>query len=121
MTKQIDMTDELLVKFKSKFGEEVDPSKFYIFECRALSTEPVHQGTIYDGATVDNGILASMADKINNSDENIGIHIMHNDDDLNIGRSFSARLGVTDNGHGELFATCALLRNEENQSVIEKL
>ena len=121
MTKQIDMTDELLTKFKSKFGEDADVSKFYIFECRALSTEPVHQGTIYDGATVDNGILASMADKINNSDENIGIHIMHKDEDLNIGRSFSARLGVSDAGHGELYAVCALLRNEENQSVIEKI
>lgn len=121
MTKEIEMTDELLMKFKNKFGEDADTSNFYMFECRALSTEPVHQGTIYDGATVDSGILAAMADKINNSDENIGIHIMHNDFDLNIGRSFSARLGVSENGHNELFATCALLRNEENKSIIEKI
>lgn len=121
MTKEIEMTDELLAKFKAKFGEETEASKFYVFECRALSTEPVHQGTIYDGAVVDNGILASMADKINNTDENIGIHIMHNDYDLNIGRSFSARLGVSESGHGELYAVCALLKNEENQSVIEKI
>lgn len=121
MTKEIEMTDELLMKFKNKFGEDADTSNFYMFECRALSTEPVHQGTIYDGATVDSGILAAMADKINNSDENIGIHIMHNDFDLNIGRLFSARLGVSENGHNELFATCALLRNEENKSIIEKI
>lgn len=121
MTKEIEMTDELLMKFKNKFGEDADTSNFYMFECRALSTEPVHQGTIFDGATVDSGILAAMADKINNSDENIGIHIMHNDFDLNIGRSFSARLGVSENGHNELFATCALLRNEENKSIIEKI
>lgn len=121
MTKEVEMTEELLTKFKNKFGEDADNSNFYIFECRALSTEPVHQGTIYDGATVDSGILASMADKINNSDENIGIHIMHNDYDLNIGRSFSARLGVSENGHNELFATCALLKNEENKSIIEKI
>ena len=49
MTKEIDMTEELTSKFKMKFGEEAYPSKFYVFECRALSTEAVHQGTIYDG------------------------------------------------------------------------
>lgn len=121
MTKQIEMTDELLTKFKGKFGEETDVSKFYVFECRAFSTEAVHQGTIYDGAVADSGILASMADKINNSDENIGIHIMHNDDDLNIGRAFSARLGVDNEGATALYATCAILRDDESDKVINKI
>lgn len=121
MTKQIDMTEELLSKFKSKFGEDADASKFYVFECRALSTEAVHQGTIYDGAVVDNNILVSMADKINNSNENIGIHIMHNDDDLNIGRAFSANLSIDDNGSTALYATCAILRDDETDKVINKI
>lgn len=121
MSKEIDMTEELTSKFKAKFGEEVDVNNFYIFECRALSTEAVHQGTIYDGAVVDSNILVSMADKINNSDENIGIHIMHNDDDLNIGRAFSARLNVDDNGSTALYAVCALLKDEQSNSIINKI
>lgn len=121
MTKQVEMTDELLSKFRGKFGEEVNVDNFYMFECRALSTEAVHQGTIYDGATVDTGILASMADKINNSDENIGIHIMHNDDDLNIGRAFSARMGIDENGTSALYATCAILKDDESNKVINKI
>ena len=121
MTKEIEMTEELISKFKSKFGEEVDSSNFYMFECRALSTEAVHQGTIYDGAVVDSNILVSMADKINNSDENIGIHIMHNDDDLNIGRAFSARLNIDENGSTALYATCAILKDEESDKVINKI
>lgn len=121
MTKEIDMTEELISKFKSKFGEETELSNFYVFECRALSTESVHQGTIYDGAVVDGGILASMADKINNSNENIGIHIMHNDNDLNIGRAFSARLAIDDNGSTALYATCAILKDEESDKVINKI
>lgn len=121
MTKEIDMSDELLTQFKGKFGEEADVSKFYVFECRALSTESVHQGTIYDGAVVATDILVSMADKINNSNENIGIHIMHNDDDLNIGRAFSARLNVDDNGSTAIYATCAILRDEQSDIVINKI
>lgn len=121
MTKEIDMTEELTSKFKMKFGEEADLSKFYVFECRALSTEAVHQGTIYDGAVVDTNILASMADKINNTNENIGIHIMHNDDDLNIGRAFSARLAIDDNNSTAMYATCAILRDEESDKVINKI
>lgn len=121
MTKQIDMNEELLSKFKGKFGEEVNPANFYIFECRALSTESVHQGTIYDGAVNDSGILYSMADKINNTDENIGIHIMHNDMDLNIGRAFSARVAVDENGSTAIYATCALLHDEETDKVINKI
>jgi hypothetical protein len=121
MTKEIDMTEELISKFKTKFGEEVDLSNFYVFECRALSTEAVHQGTIYDGAVVATDILVSMAEKINNSDENIGIHIMHNDDDLNIGRAFSARLNVDENGSTALYAVCAILKDEESTSVVNKI
>lgn len=121
MTKQIEMTEELKQKFAEKFGEDTDSSKFYIFECRAFSTEAVHQGTIFDGATADQSILNGMADKINNTNENIGIHVMHNDNDLNIGRAFSARLAVDDNGHTALYAYCAILRDETSDSIINKI
>ena len=121
MTKQIDMNEELLSKFKMKFGEETNPSDFYIFECRALSNEGVHQGTIYDGAVTDTGILSAMVDKINNTDENIGIHVMHNDMDLNIGRAFSARLSIDENSSTAVYATCALLRDDETDKIINKI
>lgn len=121
MTKQVEITDDILAKFKAKFGEEVDINNFYVFQCRAISTEPVHQGTIYDGAVLGSDILSSMADKINNTNENIGIHVMHNDNDLNIGRAFSAELGVSDNGHTALYALCALLKGDDNDSIINRI
>ena len=121
MTKQVEITDDILAKFKAKFGEEVDINNFYVFQCRAISTEPVHQGSIYDGAVLGSDILSSMADKINNTNENIGIHVMHNDNDLNIGRAFSAELGVSDNGHTALYALCALLKGDDNDSIINRI
>lgn len=121
MTKQIELTDDIRAAFTAKFGEDVDINNFYIFECKALSTEPVHQNTIYDGAVMSSSLIASMADVVNNTDENIGVHIMHESDDLNIGRVFKARLGVLDNGHTAMYADCALLKNEDNKSIIERI
>lgn len=121
MTKQIEITDDVRAAFISKFGDDTDINNFYIFECKAISTEPVHQATIYDGAVMSPSLVASMADRINNTDENIGIHIMHNDDDLNIGRVFKARLGVLDNGATAMYACCALINNDDNKSVIERI
>ena len=46
---------------------------------------------------------------------------MHNDDDLNIGRAFSARLAIDDNNSTAMYATCAILRDEESDKVINKI
>lgn len=121
MTKQVELTEDVINKFKAKFGEEANIENFYIFECRAFSTEPVHQGTIYDGATATSTMVAEMADKVNNTDENIGIHIMHKDGDLNIGRVFSASVSYEGDGVTALYATCGILKDSDSENIVNRI
>lgn len=120
MTKELTLDEERLSFFKAKFGEDSDPSKFYIFKCRAISTEPIHQNTIYNGSTVTTGLLSEMEHRVNFTDENIGIHLMHEDQDLNIGRVFHAEV-VDEGGTSALYADMAILRTPEVESIIDRI
>lgn len=121
MTKQLELTDEIRNSFTKKFGEDVDINKFYIIEARALSTEPIHQSTIYDGAVASVDTLYDMEHLVNDTDENIGIHIMHEDAVLNIGRVFSARVINEDSNVTALYAKMAIFKNEDTKDIIDKL
>lgn len=120
MTKQVELTENLIAKFKSKFGDDVDINNFYIFECRSISTEPVTQNTIFNGAVANTRCLSDLLEKVVSTDENIGVHIMHNAMDLNIGRVFDARL-ETEGEVKALYAMCAILKNSGADDVINKI
>lgn len=120
MTKELTLNEETLAFFKSKFGEDVNPDKFYIFKCRAISTEPIHQNTIYNGATVTSSLLSEMEHRVNSTDENIGIHLMHEDQDLNIGRVFHAEV-VNEGNTTALYADMAVLITPDVQSIIDRI
>lgn len=120
MTKELTLDEKTLAFFKAKFGEDIDPSKFYIFKCRAISNEPIHQNSIYDGATVSKGLLCELMNRVNLTDENIGIHLMHEDRDLNLGRVFHAELSEEESATA-LYADMAILRTDESQSIIERI
>lgn len=120
MTKELTLTPDLLSKFKSKFGEDVDPNNFYCIQVRAVSTEAIHQGTIYNGATMNRETLVEMADRINFTDENIGVLTMHDSTNLNVGRVFAAE--VVDEGSASSLRACmAILKGKDTEDLISKI
>lgn len=120
MSKELTLTPELLAKFQNKFGQDVDPNNFYCIQVRAVSTEPIHQGTIYNGATMNRETLASMADIINFTDENIGVLTMHDSTNLNVGRVFAAE--VIDEGNASSLRACmAILKGKDTEDLISKI
>lgn len=121
MTKNVTITPELEAKFRRKFGEDADLNKFYIIKVRAISTEPIHQGTIYDGAVVSSETLAAMADIVNFTDENIGVLTQHNSEKLNVGRVFGAEFSQENGGVSAMYAHLAILRTDETASLIDKI
>lgn len=120
MAKKLVLEGDLLSKFKAKFGEEVDPNNFYCIKVRAVSTEPISQGTIYNGATTTEGTLVDMAHIVNHTNENVGVLTMHDSSELNVGRCFYAE--VTDEGSEKsLTAYLAILKTEDSESLIAKI
>lgn len=120
MGKQLILEGETLDRFKSKFGDNVDPNNFYCIRVRAVSTEPVTQGTIFNGAVTTENTLIDMAHIVNHTDENVGVLTMHDSSRLNVGRCFYAE--VKDEGEVKsLTAYMAILKNEETESLISKI
>lgn len=120
MTKQIQLEGDLLNKFRAKFGEEADPSKFYCFKARSFSTEPIHYYGVYNGAVATRSSLFEMSNIINTTDQNVGVLVLHNDEKLNLGRCFKAE--VVDEGiHSSLHVTMGILRTQESDSIIERI
>lgn len=120
MTKNVTLDPELLTKFKAKFGDDADLTKFYIIKVRAVSTEPIHQGTIYNGATMNEATLDEMASRVNFTDENIGVLTQHDSEKLNVGRVFAAEV-VNEGVATAMYAHMAILRTPETESLIAKI
>lgn len=120
MTKSVTITPELEAKFKATFGEDTDINKFYIIKVRAVSTEPIHQATIYDGAVLSEATLREMCNTVNFTDENIGVLTQHDSEKLNVGRVFYTEV-VNEGSASALYAHLAILRTDETESLIEKI
>lgn len=120
MTKNVVLDQELTSKFKMKFGEDADANNFYIIKVRAVSTEPIHQGTIYNGATMNEETLYEMCDTVNLTNENIGVLTQHDSEKLNVGRVFAAEV-VNEGSASALYAHLAILKTEDTESLIAKI
>jgi hypothetical protein len=120
MTKEITLTNELIEKFHQKFGEDVDFNNFYIIKVRAISTEPVHQNTIFDGAVLSAGSISEMKDLVNYTDENIGVLTMHDSSELNVGRVFYSEV-ADEGGVTALYAYLAILKTDDTKDLIAKI
>lgn len=114
------MTPELEAKFRAKFGEETDVNKFYIIKVRAVSTEPIHQGTIYDGAVMSGETISAMSDIVNFTNENVGVLTQHDSEKLNVGRVFAAE-AVNEGGVTVMYAHLTILRTDDTASLIDKI
>lgn len=120
MTKSVTITPELETKFRAKFGEDTDINKFYIIKVRAVSTEPIHQGTIYDGATLSESSIDELQHIVNFTDENVGVLTQHDSEKLNVGRVFAAEV-AREGEASVLYAHMAILRTDDTESLIEKI
>jgi hypothetical protein len=120
MSKDITLTQELAEKFHQKFGEDVDFNNFYIIKVRAISTEPVHQNTIFDGAVLTASSIDEMKDIVNYTDENIGVLTMHDSSELNVGRVFHSEV-VDEGGVTALYAYLAILKTDDTKDLIAKI
>lgn len=120
MSKDITLTQELAEKFHQKFGEDVDVNNFYIIKVRAISTEPVHQNTIFDGAILTASSIDEMKDIVNYTDENIGVLTMHDSSELNVGRVFHSEV-VDEGGVTALYAYLAILKTDDTKDLIAKI
>lgn len=120
MSKDITLTQELAEKFHQKFGEDVDVNNFYIIKVRAISTEPVHQNTIFDGAVLTASSIDEMKDIVNYTDENIGVLTMHDSSELNVGRVFHSEV-VDEGGVTALYAYLAILKTDDTKDLIAKI
>ncbi len=120
MSKELILSGELLDRFKDKFGEEVEPSNFYCIKVRAISTEPLHQGTIFDGAVPTEQVIFDLSDEVNNTNNNVGVAIMHDHESLSVGRCFFSRV-QDEGGVKSLILYMAILKTEETKSVIAKI
>lgn len=121
MTKRVLLDGNLLEKFKAVFGQDVDQNNFYIMQVKALSSEPISKpGSIYDGATDSPELLREIADHINNPENNVSMHLMHDTQAISIGRWFAADF-VYDSDKSYVLAYGAMLENEENKSYIDKI
>ncbi len=120
MSKAITLTTELVEKFQQKFGEDVNVDNFYIIKVRAISTEPVHQNTIFDGAVLSSGSISEMKDLVNYTDENIGVLTMHDSSELNVGRVFYSEV-VDEGGVTALYAYLAILKTDDTKDLIAKI
>ena len=121
MTKRVLLEGNLLEKFKAVFGQDIDQNNFYVMQVKALSSEPISKpGSIYDGAVNSPELLREIADHINNPENNVSMHLMHDIQAISIGRWFAADF-VYDSDKSYVLAYGAMLENEENKSYIDKI
>ena len=101
--KQIPITPELEAKIKAAVGQDVDTSKFSVFEAIAFNTLPIpgKDGTFWEGARASYLTLRQMADHIENGNH-IPLIADHDMSGAPKGRVFSARVLPRTDGEAEL-------------------
>ena len=104
MTKQLEKTTEIIDSIKSSVdNDDLDVSKFAVYEARMLSTEAITQKGFYDGARVSRSTLVEMAEYVNQKGTSVPLQVMHETRGmLPVGKVFSAGVRDMPNGETEL-------------------
>ena len=115
MSKRIQITDEIRERMKLVFGENINTEDYVVFDARAISTEEISkEGTIFDKAVPTTKFLNECYNFVSNPSENIGIHLMHNDYELNIGRVFDVKLKQESTGVTAMYIRFAMLKSDKD-------
>lgn len=123
MTKRVVLNENIISKMKSVLGEDISPDNYVVYKARAISTEAItKQGfTLMDGAVPTENFIRKLVALANEPDKNISVHTMHDDFSLAIGRVFDFWQVAEFNGVQAAYAHLAILKNDENKDVIEKI
>lgn len=123
MSKRIEITDEIRERMKLVFGDNINFEDYVVFDARAISTESISkEGTIFDKAVPTVKFLNECFNFVSNPSENIGIHLMHNDYELNIGRVFDVKLKQESTGVTAMYVRFAMLKSDkEAEQAITKI
>ena len=119
--KELDITPEIEAAiFRVNGGQRIDTSKIAVFESRSLNTRKLRRRTgLFQGAITRKNVLDEMAAFLNNSDEGVPLHLMHNTELLNVGRLFEARVDQARDGEWELSSLFYIPRSEA--ALIERI
>lgn len=110
------MTKDIEAQLKAAIGDqEIDVSKLTVFEARTITTEPVTTSQLfYNGAKFTVSTLREMADHVNQPGNAVPLQIMHNTDELPVGRVFAGSVHQMPNGEYELRTMFYLPKDKTN-------
>lgn len=123
MTKRVVLNETIISKMKSVLGEDISPDNYVVYKARAISTEAISKrgSDLLNGATPTEGFVRSIVAMANEPQKNVSVHTMHDDWSLSIGRVFDMWEVVEFDSVHAAYAYLAILKNDENKEVIEKI
>lgn len=123
MAKPLVLNEEIVSKMKSVLGKSIDLSKYVVYECRAIGTEPISKigNPLLNGAVPSENFIDSLYRLANAPKVNVSVHLMHDDYELAIGRVFDVFKSVDMNGINILRARLAIYLDEETKPVVDKI
>lgn len=120
MAKRVDIDERLRQHIEAKCGADVDTTKFVAYQARILSTEPISQNSIYDGATTSAATITELEEMANDPLRNTCIQTMHNNQVLPIGRLIVTKaVDEFETGARALYGT--FIVSTEHSDIISKL
>ena len=123
MTKRVVLDETIISKMKSVLGEDISPDNYVVYKARAISTEAISKrgSNLLNGATPTENFIRSIVAMANEPQKNVSVHTMHDDWSLSIGRVFDMWEVVEFDSVHAAYAYLAILKNDENKEVIEKI
>ena len=123
MTKRVVLNETIISKMKSVLGEDISPDNYVVYKARAISTEAISKrgSNLLNGATPTENFIRSIVAMANEPQKNVSVHTMHDDRSLPIGRVFDMWEVVEFDSVHAAYAYLAILKNDENKGVIEKI
>lgn len=123
MTKRVVLNETIISKMKSVLGEDISPDNYVVYKARAISTEAISKrgSDLLNGATPTENFIRSIVAMANEPQKNVSVHTMHDDWCLSIGRVFDMWEVVEFDSVHAAYAYLAILKNDENKEVIEKI
>lgn len=112
MAKRVVLTDKMRQEVIARCGTDVDLNKIVFYQARGISTEPIHQGTLYNEGILERQALVDMLNLINDPLNTVTLQIMHDQEVLPTGRVFYAELVDEQNtGHSALYSLFGISTN----------
>ena len=123
MTKRVVLNETIISKMKSVLGEDISPDNYVVYKARAISTEEISKrgSNLLNGAIPTENFIRSIVAMANEPQKNVSVHTMHDDRSLPIGRVFDMWEVVEFDSVHAAYAYLAILKNDENKEVIEKI